>query len=74
MKSKIMINMFKYTLTIFSHKFSEILRCVLVHMADDSSTEPYAFILTVQKSRSLFFYYLNLKIGTLKMFRHVRKY
>jgi hypothetical protein len=63
-----MINVFKYALTAFSRMFSEILRCVLVHMADDNSTEPYAFALIVQKSWSLFFYCLNLKIRTLRPF------
>jgi len=63
-----MINAFKYTLTTFSHKFSEITRCVLVYMAYDNSTEPYAFTLIVQKSWSLFFYCLNLKIRTLRSF------
>jgi hypothetical protein len=43
-----MINVFEYALTTFSHKFSEILRCVLVYMAADNSNEPYAFTLIVQ--------------------------
>ena len=37
-------------------------------MAADNSDEPYAFTLKVQKSRTLFFYCLNLKIKRLRSF------
>ena len=44
------------------------MRCVLVYVADGDSIELYAFILIVQKSWSLFFCCLNLKIRTLRFF------
>jgi len=69
-----MINVFKYALTTFSHDFSGILRCVLVYMADDNSTEPYGLHPHSPEILVALLQMLEPEDQETKIFRNVRKY